>query len=54
MNGDALPFVTGAMLPNCLEAVLSGLGGLSVAFHVPEVSDAGLKYASWLEFRRRY
>ena len=30
-----LPFVTGAMFPNCLAAVLNGLGGLSVPFRGP-------------------
>jgi hypothetical protein len=30
-----LPFVTGAMFPNCLAGVLNGLGGLSVPFRGP-------------------
>jgi hypothetical protein len=45
INGDELPFETGAMFPNCLEVVFNGFGGLSVAFHVPGVRcDKGIRF----------
>lgn len=39
-NDPLAPLPTGAIFPNCLAAVFSGFGGLSVAFMGPRMSNA--------------
>lgn len=42
-NDPPFPLLTGAILPNCFDAVFSGFGGLSVAFSCPAEISRGYR-----------